>query len=276
MTNTIHPTAIVHPSAKIGEGTVIGPYSIVGEKVTLGARVRLHSHVVVDGICTIGDGTEIYPFSTIGLAPQDKKYRGEATSLAIGSNCIIREHCTFHTGTVTGNGHTQVGNDGLFMVNCHIAHDCRIGNGVILANNATLGGHVEIGDFVIIGGVSAVHQFVRIGAYAMIGGMSGIEADIIPYGIAMGDRARLQGLNLVGLKRRGYSHSAIKEIRRAYNEIFDPDRLMPDKITSVRQNFADNREVMTIVEFIAAESHRNISQPRQPRQGRGSKAQLDD
>ena len=262
MTVTIHPSALVDKAAQIGMGVEIGPFCVVGAHVKLADGVKLRSHVVVDGHTTIGQKTEVFPFAALGLPPQDKKYRGEPTTLAIGSNCVIREHSTIHLGTATGTSHTEVGDEVLFMVNSHIAHDCRIGKGVILANNATLGGHVEIGDYAILGGNSAVHQFVRIGAMAMIGGMSGVEHDVIPFGLATGDRARLNGLNLVGLKRRGLSHGQIHALRDAYRRIFDGDGLRSERIARLKQDYAADQMVMQLVDFAAAESHRPLCVPR--------------
>ncbi|MDI9409740.1 MAG: acyl-ACP--UDP-N-acetylglucosamine O-acyltransferase [Candidatus Pacebacteria bacterium] len=261
MTIKLHPTALVNQGAKLGEGVEIGPFCIVGPSVTLGNGVKLRSHVVVDGHTTIGKNTEVFPFAAIGLPPQDKKYKGEPTTLSIGANCVIREHCTIHIGTATGTGHTEVGDEVLFMVNSHIAHDCRIGKGVILANNATLGGHVELGDFVILGGNSAVHQFVRIGAMAMIGGMSGVEHDVIPFGLATGDRARLNGLNLIGLKRRGLAHSQIHALRDAYRRIFNGEGLRIDRIAKLRLDYGADAMVMQMVDFAAFESHRPLCVP---------------
>ena len=201
----IHPTAIVEPGARLGEGVVIGPYCCVGGKVELGDGVRLHSHVVVAGKTTIGPNTQIYPFASIGHPPQDLKYKGEESELVIGANNVIREHATMNPGTAGGGLITRIGDNCLFMVGAHVAHDCDIASNVILANNATLAGHVAVDEFAILGGLSAIHQFCRIGRHAMIGGMSGVENDVIPYGSVTGNRARLEGLNIVGLRRRGFS-----------------------------------------------------------------------
>ena len=198
----VHPTAVVSSQSNIGNDVKIGPYCVIGPDVVIGDRVFLHSHVVIDGQTVIGEGTNIYPFASIGLVPQDLKYKGESSSLIIGARNQIREHVTMNPGTEGGGMKTVIGDDCLFMIGSHVAHDCIIGNHVILANNATLGGHVEVGDFAIIGGLSGIHQFVRIGAHAMVGGMSGVEQDLIPYGSAMGERAKLRGLNLIGLQRR--------------------------------------------------------------------------
>ena len=198
---TIHPTAIIEDGAQLGENVSIGAYSVIGPEVTLGDGVTLESHVVVGGVTSIGAGTHIFPFASIGLQPQDLKFQGEVSRLEIGSNNVIREHVTMNPGTEGGGLLTKVGNDCLFMVGAHVAHDCQVSDHVILVNSATLAGHVEVGEFAIVGGLSAVHQFVRIGKHAMIGGMSGVENDVIPYGTVTGNRAHLLGLNLVGLKR---------------------------------------------------------------------------
>ncbi len=258
----IHPTAIVAPGASLGSDVQIGPYCVIGSEVTLGDRVRLHSHVVVDGRTSIGEESEIYPFASIGLRPQDLKYRGEASELIVGARNQIREHVTMNPGTEGGRMETRVGDDCLFMIATHVAHDCIIGNHVVMANNATLGGHVEVGDYAIIGGLAAVHQFVRIGAHAMIGGMSGIEQDLIPYGQAMGERARLRGLNLVGLQRRDFSREDIHELRTAYRLMFAQEGTMSERIDDVVAMYGDNSLVMEIVEFIRAETSRAVLQPK--------------
>lgn len=258
----IHPTALIESGAKLGEGVQIGPYCIVGAEVTLGDNVELMSHVVVAGITTIGANTKVFPFACLGLPPQDMKYKGERTELQIGEDCVIREHCTMHPGTVTGRAKTVVGSRGLFMVNVHIAHDCIVGDNVIMANNATLGGHVTVGDFAMCGGLSAVHQFVRIGKHAMVGGMSGVEMDVIPYGSVMGDRARLSGLNIVGLKRRGFSRDEIHALRNAYRLLFAQEGTMAERLDDVAELFVDNKVVMDIIDFIRADSSRPLCQPK--------------
>ena len=216
----IHPTAVVDGGARIGANVTVGPYSIVGTGVELAEGVTVMSHVVVNGRTSIGANTKVYPFASVGLAPQDLKYKGEPSRLEIGCNNIIREHVTMHGGTEGGGMVTRVGNNGLFMVACHVAHDCRIGDHVVMVNNATLGGHVMVGDWAILGGLAAVHQYVRIGRHAMVGGLSGVENDVIPYGSVTGNRARLQGLNIIGLKRRGISRDDIHTLRNAYRLLF--------------------------------------------------------
>jgi UDP-N-acetylglucosamine acyltransferase len=263
MTNSdIHPTAIIQDGAVVGEGCFIGPYCVVGGKVRLGANVKLHSHVVIEGITTIGDDTEIFPFASVGTPPQDLKYKGEPSQLVIGARCKIREHATLNPGTEGGGMMTRVGDDCLIMVNAHVAHDCQLGNHVILVNNATLAGHVHIGDHAIIGGNSAIHQFVRIGAHAMIGGMSGVENDVIPFGTVMGDRARLAGLNLVGLERRGFSRDQIVALRNAYRMLFAPEGTFSERLDGVAENYGKFDVVSDIVEFIRNKSSRPICQPR--------------
>jgi len=258
----IHPTAIVAPGAVLAEDAVIGPYCIVGDGVRLGAGVVLRAHVVADGRTTIGDGTRIFPFASIGLEPQDLKYQGEASSLVVGRNNTIREYVTMNPGTAGGGMVTRVGDNGLFMVGVHIAHDCQIGDGVVMANNATLGGHVVIGDHAVLGGLSAVHQFVRIGRHAMIGGMSGIERDVIPYGQVMGDRARLTGLNIIGMQRRGFSREDIQGLRNAYQCLFAADGTLNDRINETAERFGEIAPVADILAFIRADSSRAICQPK--------------
>ncbi len=260
--NDIHATAVVEDGAKIGADVRIGPYCIIGEGVDLSDRVHLHSHVVVSGHTQIGAETEIYPFASIGLPPQDLKFAGEDSELRIGARTQIREHVTMNPGTSGGGLITSVGDDCLFMVGSHVAHDCRVGNNVILANNATLAGHVHVGDFAIIGGLSAIHQFVRIGAHAMVGGMSGVEHDLIPYGSAMGERARLRGLNLVGLQRRDFSRDDIQHLRTAYRLLFAQEGTMQERVDGVVELYADNEGVMEIVNFVREETSRAVLQPK--------------
>ena len=261
----IHPTAVVEPGAKLADDVVVGPYSIIGGEVELGAGVRLESHVVMGGRTRLGANCHVYPFASIGLPPQDLKYQGEPSELVIGSNNTIREYVTMNPGTEGGGMVTRVGDDGLFMVGVHIAHDCTIGNNVIMANNATLGGHVVIGDHAVLGGLCAVHQFVRIGPHAMVGGMSGVEHDVIPYASAMGERACLSGLNIIGLKRHGFSREDIHALRRAYRLFFSQDGTMAERLEDVARRFPDNRAVMDIVEFIRADSSRAVCQPKNAR-----------
>lgn len=258
---SIHPTAIVHPNAKIGSNVSIGPYSIVGEYVTLSDNVVLHSHVVVEGRTSVGEGTRIFPFASIGHAPQDLKFHGEESQLIIGKNNMIREHVTMNPGTESGGMVTKVGDNGLFMMACHIAHDCQIGNNVIMANNATLGGHVHAGDFAFIGGLAAVHQFVRIGDHAVIGGMSGVENDVIPYGRVKGERAFLAGLNLIGLERRGFGKDDIRVLQKAYNQLFADDGTMEQRLEQVEKDFAGQPQVMELIKFAREKTRFPLCQP---------------
>lgn len=245
----IHPTAIVDPKATIGRDVSIGAFSVVGPHVVLGDRVTLKSHVVIEGRTTVGEGTTIYPFASVGHAPQDLKFKGEPSELIIGKNCTIREHATLNPGTEGGGMKTVVGDNCLLMTATHVAHDCILGNNVIMANNATLGGHVQVGDHVLLGGLSAVHQFVRIGSFAVIGGMSGVESDVIPFGRVKGERAHLAGLNLVGLERGGFSKDQIKTIMRAVNELFEGQGTLEERITQLEATYANDTQVSAILRF---------------------------
>ena len=258
----VHPTAIVEPDSKLGENVIIGPFCSVGANVIISDGCRLVSHAVVAGNTTIGANTHIYPFASIGHPPQDMKFKGEPSKLLIGANNIIREHVTMNPGTEGGGMVTQIGNNCLFMVGSHVAHDGVIGNHVIFANNATVAGHVVVEDYAILGGLCAVHQFVRIGCHAMIGGMSGVEQDVIPYGSVLGNRARLAGLNVVGIRRRGFSRSEIADLRKAYRLLFAEEGSMSERLVDVSEMYKENEAVMEIVDFIRGESSRSICQPR--------------
>ncbi|MDG2284410.1 MAG: acyl-ACP--UDP-N-acetylglucosamine O-acyltransferase [Alphaproteobacteria bacterium] len=260
--SAIHPTAVVGRGAKLGEGARIGAYAVVGDDVVLGDRVRIHPHVVVDGRTEIGADTEIFPFASIGSQPQDLKYYGEPSRLVIGARNMIREHVTMNPGTEGGGMLTSVGNDCLFMVGVHVAHDCVVGDNAILANNATLAGHVKVGSFAILGGLSAVHQFARIGDHAIVGGMTGVEHDVIPYGSVKGDRARLAGLNIIGMRRRGFTREQIDGLRRAYKALFGPEGTLQERLDQVAESERGEAAVMEIVDFIRADSSRSICQPR--------------
>ena len=262
MSAEIHPTAIVDASAKLGAGVSIGPYCVVGGDVELGDGVKLHSHVVVMGRTKIGADTTIFPFASIGHQPQDLKFHGEASTLEIGARNQIREQVTINPGTEGGGMITKIGDDCLFMMSSHIAHDCQVGNHVILANNATLAGHVTVGDFAIIGGLSAVHQFVRIGSHAMIGGMSGVENDVIPYGMVKGERAHLAGLNIVGLERRGFAREEIRSLRSAYRMIFAPEGTLLERLEEVAIQYQNQNLVKGLLDFIRARASRALCQPR--------------
>lgn len=258
----IHPTAIIESGAEIGRGAKIGPFCHIGPHARVEEDAHLLSHIVVAGRTTIGARTVVFPFAALGLPPQALRYQGEPSELVIGEGCIIREHVTMHTGTAFGRMKTEIGAECLLMVGVHIAHDCVVGRNVVMANSATLGGHVQVGDFAVFGGLAAVHQWVRIGRYAMIGGMSGVENDVIPFGSVMGDRARLSGLNIVGLKRRGFTREEIHALRNAYRLLFAQEGTMAERLSDVAELFPDNDPVMDIVEFIRADSSRSICQPR--------------
>jgi len=261
MATNIHETAVIDSDAKLGSNVEIGPYCVVGKNVILGDDVRLVAHVVVDGRTTIGSETVIYPFASIGQRPQDLKYHGEKSTLEIGSKNQIREHVTMNPGTEGGGMVTKVGDNGLFMVGVHVAHDCVVGNNVIMANNATLAGHVHVGDFAVIGGLAAVHQFVRIGEHAMIGGMSGVENDVIPYGMVKGERAYLAGLNLIGLERRGFEREDIHALRSAYRMLFSREGTMVERLEDVSGQYGSKVLVKDMIGFIDKRSSRALCQP---------------
>lgn len=260
-TAEIHPSAIVEPGAGIGPGCKVGAFCVVGPEVELAAGVVLMSHVAVAGRTKIGAETIIWPFASIGQVPQDLKYRGEPTELVIGARNRIREHTTMNTGTVGGGGVTRVGDDNLFMMSTHVAHDCVIGSHVIMANNATLAGHCVVEDFVVLGGLSAVHQHVRLGRGAMIGGLAGVVADVIPYGSVAGERAHLMGLNLVGLKRRSTDRAAIHGLRAAFGELFTGEGTLQTRVEAVADKHPGNPLVAEVIDFMTAESARSFTLP---------------
>ncbi len=259
---SIHATAIVEEGASIGENVSVGAYCCIGANVTLNDDVRLEPHVTVSGRTTIGKRSRIFSFSAIGSEPQDLKFKGEDTVLEIGEDNQIREHVTINPGTEGGGGITRIKDRCLFMVGTHVAHDCLIGSNVIMVNNSVLGGHVEIDDFAIIGGLSAVHQFVRIGAHAMVGGMTGVERDVIPAGAVTGNRAHLAGLNLTGLKRRGFSKDDIHGLRATYRNVFESDdgELM-ERAEAVKLSLTDGGLAHDMIEFILASSSRRFCIP---------------
>lgn len=254
----IHPTALVSPRAEIGQDVSIGPFCTVGPDVVLEDGVRLVSHVVVDGRSRIGADAVLYPFCTVGLAPQDLKYKNEPTCCDIGPRTQIREHCTIHRGTATGAGVTRVGADCVLMAVVHVAHDCTIGNGVIIANNVVMGGHVSIAESAVIGGASALHQFVRIGRGAMVGGASGVEGDVIPFGSVLGNRARLAGLNVVGLKRRGFDRGQIRILRAAFRTLFGETGVFAQRLAETRARYGHEPLVAEILFFIDAPTRRGL------------------
>jgi UDP-N-acetylglucosamine acyltransferase len=248
----IHESAIVSKKAKLGKNVKIGPFCLVGDKVTLEDDVELKSHVVIEGKTFIGKGTVIYPFASIGHPPQDLKYMGEESEVIIGENNMIREYVTIQPGTEGDKMKTTVGNNCLFMLGVHIAHDCVVGNNVIFANYVSLAGHVEVGDFAIIGGLSAVQQRVKVGEHSMTGGVSALVKDLIPFGLATSDRAHLEGLNLVGMRRRGFENSHSIEASKVISEIFDKDTgtVFNEKIREAAEKYKDNPVIQTIIQFL--------------------------
>lgn len=258
----VHATAVVSPGARIGANVKIGPYSVVGEDVVLHDGVELISHVVVAGRTEIGAGTRIFPFASIGHQPQDLKYEGEASRLVVGERCVIRENVTINPGTRGGGMETRVGDECLLMASSHVAHDCRVGNNVVLANYVGLAGHSVIGNYVAFGGTCVVHQFVRIGDHAFIGAQSMVDADVIPYGMAVGNRAKLAGLNLVGLKRRKFDREAIHTLRAAYRMIFSSEGALRERVDDAATMFKDEPLVQDVVGFITAATDRPLCLPR--------------
>jgi len=258
----IHPTAIVADGAQVGADVRIGAFSIVGPDVVLEEGVVVHSHVLIEGHTRIGARTVIFPFAAIGGPPQDTSYRNEPTEVEIGPDCIIREQVTVHRGTARGRGKTTIGKGSFLMIGSHVAHDCIVGEDVVLVNNATLGGHVEIGDHAILGGLSAIQQHCRVGAHAFIGGVSGVTTDVIPFVSAIGQRAEIGGLNIVGLKRRGFDRPTIHALRAAYKAVFDGSGTRAERVERVAEKYADVPAVMMIVDFIRAGDDRPLCLPR--------------
>ena len=257
---TIHPTAIIDAAAQLGSGVTIGAYSVVGPHVTLGDGVKLHSHVVIDGYTTVGAGCEVWPFAVLGATPQHTRYDGEPSELHIGANCVIREHVTMHPGTAIGAMQTIVGNNGLFFAGAHVAHDCVVGDHVIFANNAALGGHVEIGDHVMLGGFAAVQQWCRVGAHAMVGAHSLVDADVMPFTIAAGNRATLSGINVIGLERRGFSPEIIAGLRDLFRNLIRVNGLFATRLAAVQERFAGTAEYDAVFEFIKTAGRNGVCQ----------------
>lgn len=254
----IHETAIVHPKAEVGENVEIGAYSIVRENVTIGSNTKIGPHVVIDPYVDIGSDCKIFQFAAIGAEPQDLKFSGEKSFVKIGSGNVIREFVTIHRGTSDGIGVTEIGEDNLIMAYSHIAHDCKLGRRIVLSNNATLGGHITIGDYSVIGGLVAIHQFVRVGNFAFIGGKSAVVKDIPPYMIAAGDRATLHGLNVVGLKRQGFSNNTLAMLKKAYRLVFRIGLTLNEAIERVSAEVEQVPEVVHLIEFIKS-SERGIT-----------------
>ena len=257
----IHPAAVIAPGARIADHVEVGAYSLIGGDVSLGVGVRIGPHVVVEGCTDIGPESVVHAFAVLGGAPQHAGHKGEPTRLVIGSRNLIREHVTMHCGTAGGRGVTTVGSDGFYMVGVHVGHDCTVGDHVVMANNATLGGHVEIGDHVIMGGLSAAHQNTRIGRHAFVGGMAGVNHDVIPFGNVWGNHAHLEGLNLVGLKRRGFSREAINTLRAAYRMLFAEEGTFQERLEDTAYAYSGSPEVMEIVDFIRADASRPLTTP---------------
>lgn len=257
----IHPTAQVDASARIADGVEIGPWSIIGPNVELAEGVAVRSHVVIQQDTTVGARTVIHPFAVIGGDPQHGGYKGEPVRLEIGTDCLVREHSTFNRGTPAGGGLTKIGNSCLFMTGAHVGHDAVVGDNVTFANNATLGGHSRIGDRVFLGGLCAVHQFGRVGQGAIVGGLAAVTRDVIPYGSAWGNHVRLHGLNLVGLKRKGYGKEAIRRLLAAYRDLFEGGCTFAERLEAVSVSYADLAEIMEIVAFIREDGKRPIALP---------------
>ncbi|MEM9332973.1 MAG: acyl-ACP--UDP-N-acetylglucosamine O-acyltransferase [Pseudomonadota bacterium] len=259
---TIHPSAVIEDGAEIGDGCSIGPFTHIGPHVKLGANATVHSHVAISGNTTIGPGARIFPFASVGHEPQDLKYQGEATTLEIGKNCLIREGVTMNPGTAGDANKTVIGDDCYFLANSHVAHDCMIGNGVIFSNAVLLAGHCKVGNNVIVGGGAAVHQFCRIGDNAFIGGLAGIENDVIPFGLALGNRAYLGGLNLIGMKRAGVERDSIHKARKAFKEIFDGKGNVAENLSKISSDLAKDAIVRKILDFIEASGDRALCTPK--------------
>jgi UDP-N-acetylglucosamine acyltransferase len=259
--------AVVEDGAIIGEGVTLGPFSYVGPKVRLHDNVVLHPHAIVTGLTTVGAGTKIFPNAVVGGDPQSVHHKGEETSLTVGANNTIREGVTMNTGTADFGGQTIVGDNNLFLANSHVAHDCRVGNNVIMSNNVMLAGHVVVGDRAILGGGSAVHQFTRVGHNAFIGGLSAVSYDVIPYGMLNGNPGILDGLNVVGMSRSGVERATIHAVRRAFKAIFEGEGSIRDNAAAIRDEYAECKEVIEILDFITADRDRALSSP-----NRGSKS----
>ena len=257
----IHPSAVVESGASLGRGVRIGPFCHVGGEAVLHDNVELVSHVSVMGATTIGEGSRIFPQAVLGAPPQNQKHKGGRTTLTIGRNAVIRECATLHTGTDTSRGETRIGDNAFLMAYTHIAHDCILGNNVTLANYAGVAGHVELGDFVNLGAFAGVHQFVRIGHHAFIAGSAGVVGDVIPYGMAFGNRARLRGFNIIGLKRSGMSRADLSALRAAYRVLFSPERPLADNAAVVAQQFANSAVVTDIADFVTNRGKRHFTVP---------------
>lgn len=247
----IHPTAVVHPKAELADDVVIGPYCVVGEHVSIGRGTKLVSHVSVDGWTEIGERCHLYPFASVGGPPQHLHYKGEPTKVVIGNDNILREYVTVNRATVQGGGVTRLGHHNFLMAYVHVAHDCHLGNHLIMANCANLAGHITIGDHAIIGGLTGIHQFVRVGAYAMVGGCCGLTQDVAPFTRAAGGyRARMYGINYIGLKRQGFSNDQLAVLKRAYDLLFRSGHRLAESVKLARKEFANHKHVMEMADFV--------------------------
>jgi UDP-N-acetylglucosamine acyltransferase len=258
----VHPTAVVDKTAELGANVDVGPGCVIGPNVKLGEGTRLTAHVFIESHTELGKNNTVFPFAVLGGTPQDLSYKGEPTKLVIGDDNVIREHASLHRGTVRGRSVTRIGNDCLIMGNCHIAHDCIIGNNVIMAQTATIGGHVQVGDFAFLGGLAGVHQHGRVGRYAFVGASALMTTDLIPFGSAIGNHAHLGGLNVVGLKRRGFTREQIHDLRAAYRLLFAEEGTFQERIDDCVEAYSANPHVMEIVEFIRADAARPLCMPR--------------
>jgi UDP-N-acetylglucosamine acyltransferase len=261
MSVEIHSLSVVDPKAQLAPGVKIGPFCTVGPGVVLGDNVELVSHVVVAGQTTIGAGTKVFPFASLGHQPQDLKYRGEPSTLEIGPNCVIREGVTMNPGTEGGGLRTTIGKNCAFLANSHVGHDSHVGDHVIFSNNVMLAGHCTVGDYVILGGGAGVSQFVRVGSHAFATGMAGIRHDVIPYGLVMGVPAHLNGLNIVGLKRRGFSREDIHDLRKAYRLLFAEEGTLQERVEDVASEFANHHVVHEILDFIREGGEKAMTLP---------------
>ena len=259
----IHPAAIIEDGARLGEGATVGPFAHIGPEVVLGDGAQVGSHVVIAGDTVIGPQARIFPFAAIGLPPQDLKYQGEQTRLRIGARAVVRENVTINPGTAGGTGETVIGDGCAFLACAHVAHDCRIGDGCIIVNNAMIAGHCTLGAHVIVGGGAGIHQFVRIGDHAFVGGLSGVENDVIPFGSAIGNRAQLGGLNVIGLKRRGFDRSDIHALRGAYATLFAGEGSQAERVQTLQSKYADVPAVASLIAFVTEGGARALCTPRQ-------------
>ncbi len=262
-TAKIHPSSVVEDGAVIGANCEIGPFCVIGPNVVLGQRVKCHSHVAISGRTQIGEDTQIWPFASVGSRPQDLKYQGEETELVIGARNMIRESTSINLGTAHGGGITKIGDDNLFMIGSHIGHDCMIGNSIVFANNAAIAGHVHIDDHVIIGGQAGVIQFARIGRGAMIGAGSLVEADVIPYGLTVGERPFIKGLNYIGMKRKGATRSELNELKKLYERLFDGSESLRGRAEQLLQDYQDNAHAKEMLNFILSKSDRSFLTPKE-------------